>query len=237
MRVEFSCQRGLRRGLSLILGIAGTVTALFLLLGCQDILNAMLDSAAPTGMSASDGDYPDRIQVSWGAPSLSGDKWKGYEIAGYNVTWNGPTANPGMIYGTSCSIHIDNIYRATKYTVTVETRFSPSSPTSSGGSVSDDGFAIDTENLVWYDGSRDHTMAGSDRWYVTMFQKGFINSFVFPSAIGTVDFYKHKTLDLVHASSSPASVQSWTCDADGAGHKFYVRVQTNSPTFRASYGF
>ena len=205
--------------------------------GCQAILNALTDSAAPTGLSASDGDYANQIQVSWGAPSLSSDKWQGYEIQGYLVTWDGPTANPGMVYGTSCSIPIDPTHRANKYTVTVETRFKPGSAILSGGSASDDGFAIDTENLTWYDEGGNYTMAGLDRWYVTMLQKGFTYFFVFPSTAGRVDFYNYKTLDSAHLASSSSIIQSWTCDENGAGHKFYVRVRSTDLSFRASYGF
>ena len=237
-------RRGLPRGLSLFLGVAGIATASLLFSGCQDILNAMLDSAAPTGLSASDGDYPDRIQVSWGAPSLSGDKWKDYQIAGYNITWAStgsitgsvPESGSAIVSGTGHTIPVTASNRPDLYSVTVETRLRLGSVTSSGGFSSDTGFAIETEPLVWYDGGRDYTMASTDRWYVTMLQKGFTYSFVFPSATATVEFYKHKTLDLIHASGL-SNNPSWVCDGDGAGHKFYVRIQTSSPTFRAGYGF
>ena len=223
----------------ILLVLSAAIIASLGLSGCKDLFNALTDSAAPTGLSASDGDYANTIQVSWGAPSLSSDKWQGYEIQGYLVTWDGPTANPGMVYGTSCSIPIDPTHRAIKYTVTVETRFKPGSAILSGGSASDDGFALDTESLVWYDGGSNYTMAGTDRWYVTMLQKGFTYSFVFPSAAGTVDFYNYKTLDSAHSSAPAATSQSWTCNENGTGHKFYVHVTPGSPdlSFHASYGF
>ncbi len=220
----------------ILLVLSAAIIASLGLSGCKDLFNALTDSAAPTGLSASDGDYANTIQVSWGAPSLSSDKWQGYSVTGYNVSWTGPVSSSTFVTGTSYPIAVLNANRAQSYHVKVETVLSPAS---TGEYATDDGFALDTESLVWYDGGSNYTMAGTDRWYVTMLQKGFTYSFVFPSAAGTVDFYNYKTLDSAHSSAPAATSQSWTCNENGTGHKFYVHVTPGSPdlSFHASYGF
>jgi hypothetical protein len=212
------------------------------LAGCQDILNAILANAAPVGVSASDGDYDDEIRVSWGAPSLSGDKWKDYSVAGYEVRWswaNGGTgAAAGLVSGTGYAIPAAG-RRAEYCTVTVETRLSGGS-LSSGGEASDRGFAISTQDLAWPDGGADYAISGSDQWYVTMLQRGFDYGFAFAGGgAGTVELYPYKTLDRCASFVSSPGSSSWTCDQDGAGNWFYVRVSPGSPGngFRASYGF
>jgi hypothetical protein len=206
------------------------------LAGCQEIFNSIFDTAAPTGVSASDGEHPDSIEVSWGTPSLTSDKWKGYEISGYDLSWDGPGADPGFVSGNSCSIRVDSFNRATEYLVTVTTRFKGGS---SGGSASDEGFALDTEPLLWADGGRPYAIAGVDRWYVTMLQKGFTYTFDFPAATtGPVEFCPYKSLERLHTIPASGSSQAWTCDEDGAANKFFVHVAPGAPTtFIASYGF
>ena len=220
----------------ILLVLSAAIIASLGLSGCKDLFNALTDSAAPTGLSASDGDYANTIQVSWGAPSLSSDKWQGYSVTGYTITCAALGLNSFPVPGTSYTINVSDAQRAQKYTVRVDTVLLPAS---SGEYATDDGFAIDTENLIWHDGGRNYTMAGPDRWYVTMLQKGFTYSFVFPSAAGTVDFYNYKTLDSAHSSAPAATSQSWTCNENGTGHKFYVHVTPGSPdlSFHASYGF
>jgi hypothetical protein len=214
--------------------IAAAAFAALALAGCQDIFNAMLDNAAPTGVSASDGEYPNTIDVSWNAPSLSGDKWKDYTISEYRVSWDGPDSGSHNTPNTSYSIYVDDSNRAKKYTVTVETRLSPSA---SGGSASDDGFALEAEPMTWPDGGRSYPVSGSEAWYLTMLQKGFAYAFDFASGQGSVEFYPYKTLDLVHTLESIAPNRSWTCDESGTGYKFFVRVKPSSPdsSFKASY--
>lgn len=220
----------------ILLVLSAAILASLALSGCQAILNALTDSAAPTGLSASDGDYANTIQVSWGAPSLSSDKWQGYSVTGYNVSWTGPVSSSTFVTGTSYPIAVLDANRAQSYHVKVETVLSPAS---TGEYATDNGFALDTENLIWYDGGSNYTMAGTDRWYVTMLQKGFTYSFDSFSTAGTVDFYNYKTLDSVHSSAPAATSQSWTCNENGTGHKFYIHVSTglSGQTFHASYGF
>jgi hypothetical protein len=111
--------------------------------------------------------------------------------------------------------------------------------TSSGGSATDTGFALDTEPLVWYDGGTLCAVAGTDRWYVTMLQRGFTYSFDFAGGTGALEFYTFGTLDMVHEEALPAGIQSWKCDENGASHKFYIRVLPGSPgsSFTATYGY
>lgn len=209
------------------------------LLGCQDVVNSLLDNGAPTGVSASDGDYASEIQVSWGAPSMSGDKWKDDSIQDYLVSWSSANdTRNATTTSTSYSIPITNdADRAQMYTVTVTARFKNYG---TGVSASDEGFAIDTEDLIWRDGGSNYTITGNDRWYVTMLQKGFTYSFAFPvGEKGTVSFYPYKTLNEVNKTSDAGNVQSWKCDEDGASHKFYVKVDPDSPSssFGAAFSF
>ncbi len=217
------------------LALAALMAALGLA-GCQDLFNALFDDAAPTAVSASDGDYASEITIGWGAPNLSSDKWKGYEVEGYQVSWDeGPLPNTTFVTGTSYSIPVGSDYRAMKYRATVQTVFKSGS---TGGSASDDGFALDTEQLIWYDGGAVHAYGGADRWYVTMLQRGFSYDFDI-SGGGHVEFYPYKGLDLLRSTSDPGTRQSWTCDEDGSGSKFYVHVVSNatSLSFAASYRF
>jgi hypothetical protein len=195
------------------------------LTGCEDIFNAIIDSPAPTGVTASDGEYADSIYVSWTAPSLSSDKWKDHTVSSYRVSWSSD-ADSGSYWTTSTSytIHVDPANRAKEYSVTVETFLSPSG----SGSASDTGFALDTKPLIWPDEGASYTVSGADQWYVTMLQRGFAYRFDFTPGTGVVEFYPFKTLDLDHAEAA-AAAPTWTCDEEGKNHKFFIRVQPGAP--------
>jgi hypothetical protein len=217
---------------------AAGLGAMIALSGCQDILNSILDNAAPTGLSASDGDYADSIYVSWGAPNISSDKWAGYSIVGYDISWTGPLSNTVSLLAnvTNYSITAGNLVSASKYNITVTTKLSAGSL--SGGSATDTGFALPAQqDLIWKDGGGNYTVSGGEQWYVTMLQKGFTYNFDFGGGSGTVEFYPYKSLTLAGSTGTGSSV-SWTCDAEGNGHKFYVHVVPSAPgTFTASYSF
>jgi hypothetical protein len=205
-----------------------------LLLGCQDAFNAIFDNAAPTGVSASDGEHANSIEVSWSAPNLSSDKWKDDSVIGYTVSWDaGLLPNSGFAASTSFSIKVDPEYRAVPYNVTVETILK----SGAGGRASDTGFALETEPMIWADGGKEYTIAGVDRWYVTMLQKDFTYSFAFSSDPSDIEFCPYKSLSAVHTATDSGSARSWKCDEDGASHKFYIHVMPGSAnrTFRASY--
>jgi len=207
-----------------------------LLAGCEEIFNSLFDTAAPTGVSASDGDFANSIEVTWGAPSLTSSKWKDDSVVGYDVSWNqGPLPNTAFTGSTGYTIKVDPEYRAMSYSVTVQTVLKSGSQ----GSASDTGFALDTETLTWPDGGSNHPIAGADRWYVTMLQKGFTYSFAFASGMGSVEFCPYKTLDVVHTANAAGMIQTWKCDADGAGNKFFIHVIPSSPgptSLATSYG-
>jgi hypothetical protein len=199
--------------------------------GCQDILNSLLDNGAPTGVNASDGDYKDSIEVSWGAPNLSSDKWKGSFVTGYSISWSGPAGASGSARtsGTGCSIPVASANRAQYFDVTVTSEITGDA--GSGASDYDTGFAMDAKELIWPDAGATYNVSGTEQWYMTMLQKGFAYSFDFGPGTGVVEFYPFKTLDLDHAELA-AAAPAWTCDENGASHKFYVRVQPS-----ASSGF
>lgn len=202
---------------------AAALAATVFLAGCQDIVNDIFDTGAPTGLSASDGDYADSVEVSWSAPSLTSDKWKGKSITHYRVAWTGPSSGSKTTNSTSCSIPVSIDNRATYYEVTVTTVISWVDE----GSTSDKGFAMDSETLFWPDGGKDYAMTGASRWYVTMLQEGFAYRFDFGASSGNVAFYPYKSLDLIDtgtASAPPSSTVDWKCDEGGNGHKFYVHV-------------
>jgi hypothetical protein len=221
------------------------ILALFIALaalgGCTDLFNAIMDNPAPTGVSASDGDHTDSIEVSWGAPNLSSDKWKDYRVLRYDISWNGPSSGSDTTNGTSYSIAVSTQDRARLFTVTVESILVvPGGGTESGGTSSDDGFAILTEDLLWRDGGQAYGITGADMWYVTMLQKGFIYSFNFASGqTGSMEFYDYKSLSPQRGSTGVGQSPAWTCDQSGAGYKFYVHVKPIAPgaTFTATYGF
>ena len=115
--------------------------------------------------------------MSWGTPNISSDKWAGKSIAGYDVSWDGgPLPRFAHVSGNSCSIHVDDAYRALSYEVTVKTVFQGGS---SGGFASDSGFAISTQDLIWRDGGSNCSPAAAEQWYVTMLQTGFTYRFDF----------------------------------------------------------
>lgn len=226
--------------------IAFTTTAS--LVSCDDLFNSLFDTAAPSSLKASDGKYANRIEVSWTAPSLSGGKWDGKSVDGYIVRWWGPETDSAEISAsqTGFTIWVSADHRAIEYEIEVATLVDDREE----GSSSDTGFALETYDLIWRDGGADYSFSGTDRWYVTMLQKGFRYDFTFQdSNTGWMEFYDHGTLNKVHdtrdteptgAKSSP----SWVCDEDGAWHKFYVRVvpsevavAPDTTSFHARFGF
>jgi hypothetical protein len=216
------------------------------LVSCEDIFNSIFDTGAPGTLTASDGKYADRIEVSWSAPSLSSGNWEGKSVTGYLVEWTGPDAPTSGTANipadqTHFTIVVDPVHRAKEYVVEVTSVIDGSWE----GSSSDTGFALETYDLIWEDGGSNYSFPGSDRWYITMLQKGFRYDFAFLSGeTGWIEFYDYGTLDVVHGTgltgvSGEVASPSWICDEDGAGHKFYVRVVPLTPdaTFRASFGF
>ena len=168
---------------------------------------------------------------------MSGDKWKDDSIDGYTVSWDeGSGLRSGYTTSTSFSIPVAVMDRALPYTVTVTTDFRISS---SSPSASDEGFALDTEPLLWVDGGKSYSISGADRWYVTMLQRGFTYNFDFGAGTGTVEFCPYKSLDRITTpTTTPGFTQSWTCDSDGAGYKYFIRVApTGASSFTASYAF
>ena len=218
------------------------------LVSCDDIFNTIFDTGAPTSLSASDGKYANRIEVSWSAPSLSSDKWQDSKVTGYMVEWYW-SEGPGSFYAypsantTNFSIHVGPENLAKEYQVIVTTEIDDNY----AGSASDTGFALETYDLIWQDGGADYSFSGADRWYVTMLQKGFRYDFDFREGeTGWIEFYEFGSLEKIGDTRDiePTGVKtnpSWVCDEDGAWHKFYVRVvpavAPDTTSFRASFGF
>jgi len=231
-------------------GIRGTglwiaaIMAALTLAGCQDFINSLLDNAAPTGLSASDGDYENSVYVSWGAPNLSSEKWAGYSTAYYEIEWSstgGDSGSNGFAGSTSYSIPVSSAYRAQYYDVTVTAFLNqPGGGVVPGGSSSERGFALEaTTDLIWYDSAALYAGDDGEQWYVTMLQEGFSYSFDFDGEnSGDVTFYPYKKLDVDEGPLSGFSV-TWTCDSGDAGNKFYVRVRPTVPGtgFTASCDF
>jgi hypothetical protein len=225
------------RFLATVLAIASTLLA-----GCQDFWNGLLDNPAPSGVKASDGDYANEIQVSWSAPGLSSDAWKDYEVDHYDIDWSSESdSGSDSRAWTDYSIPVSEANRAHKYEVTITSklRLKGGAGSITGGFASDTGFALDTEDLIWQDGGSTYTIAGADRWYVTMLQRGFSYSFDFAAGTagtGSIEFYPFQSLDMIDPAPSSATIQSWTCDKGGKAGKFYVRVlPASSGSFVARY--
>jgi len=225
------------------LGLA-VIMAAFALAGCQDVMNSLFDTAAPTGLSASDGDYENSVHVSWGAPNLSSEKWIGYSTAYFVIEWSstgGDSGSEGPVLSTSYPITVSPAYRAQYYDVTVTAFLNqPGGGVVSGGSESERGFALEaTTDLVWPDGAAVYNVADGEQWYVTMLQEGFSYSFDFDGAnIGDITFYPYRELDIDKGPLS-GSMVTWLCDSGGAGNKFYVRVRPSveGTDFTASCDF
>jgi len=206
--------------------------------GCADILNSLLDNAAPKGVTASKGDYPDRIQVSWSPPDLSSQKWQGYSVYRYLVTWSGPIDESDFTSDTSYSIYVPPADVAMMFDVKVTAILTGGGQ--DGGSSGDSGFAMNASPLVWYDGGGEYQVSGSDAWFETMLQPGFSYNFAFAGrTTATVEFYAKGTLGPVLGTAGPPASPSWTCDSQGSGNRFYVHVIPSSAgaQFTASYGF
>jgi hypothetical protein len=219
--------------------LAFAALASLALSGCEDVLNSLLDNAAPTGVDASDGDYPNSISVSWSAPSLSSDTWKGYTIDHYDVSWSWASGTGYDYDVSSTSTTINGVSEAVEYDITVTAILrSPGGGTETGGSASDTGFAMDASPLVWYDGGANYAAGSGDSWYVTMLQEGFAYRFAFIGT-GSAEFYPYESLDSLAGTETSSSV-SWTCDSKGKHHKFYVKItQSGSDPFfaKCSYGY
>ena len=223
-----------------------TLACLFLvsllLTGCEEVLNTILDNPVPVGLEATDGEYKDRIEVSWTEPSLTSDKWEGYEITGYDISWSAGGDVSGFFHTDSTSHSIEVLVgnRARLYNIEVTTIVEGPGGESEEASSSDTGFALETQELLWYDGGREYSCAGNDAWYVTMLQEGFSYSFAFDGGeTGFVEFYRYKTLEPLLATTDSGTTPSWKCSGGGDWNKYYVRVVPSSPgtTFRAAYGF
>jgi len=214
------------------------VAAALALSGCAEIFNAVFDTGAPSGVSASDGDNANSVDVSWGAPNLSSEKWKGKRVDYYKVTWSfaGGSSGSGTASSTSYSVPALDSDRAKVCSVTVQTYISGWGE----GSASDDGFALLTEELLWLDGGALHTVAGSDVWYVTMLQRGFTYSFDFGApGTGSVTFYDYKNITTPEAAFSGLPRVDWLCNTTGNWYKYYVHVTPASvgTSVTASFGW
>jgi hypothetical protein len=212
---------------------AGALCAVILLSGCQDLFNSLFDNGAPTGVTASDGDYADSISVSWGEPDLKSEKWNGATVSYYEIDWSGAVSGSNTTSGTSYSISTAG-NQGQYVTVQVTTHLSSGI---SGAPASDTGFALDTQDLLWLDGGKSYSFTGN-QWYVTMLQKGFTYTFDFASPGGSVEFCPYKSLDNIHTMGpGPSSSLQWTCDDSGNLHKFYVHVIGPAPSFTATYSY
>jgi len=215
----------------------------FLLTGCEEVINTILDNPAPMGLEVSDGEYPDRIEVSWIEPSLTSDRWEGWEITGYDISWSADGGISGFFHtgSTSYSIDVSIDERAKLYDIEVTTIVEgPVGGDTEEASSSDTGFALETRELIWYDGGYEYNFSGDDAWYVTMLQKGFTYSFAFSNGeTGFVEIYRYKTLEPLLEATATGINPSWKCSGDGDWNKYYVRVVPTSPgaVFHAAYGF
>lgn len=83
-----------------VLVVAALLAAAFSLTGCEQVVAALL-SDAPTGLEASDGDYADRIVLSWIGVSDTDADGNPRELSYYQVQRDTITVAPGP--GTSTS--------------------------------------------------------------------------------------------------------------------------------------
>lgn len=83
-----------------VLVVAALLAAAFCLTGCEQVVAALL-SDAPTGLEASDGDYPDRIVLNWIGVSDTDADGNPRELSYYQVQRDAITVVPGP--GTSTS--------------------------------------------------------------------------------------------------------------------------------------
>jgi len=225
-------------GIGLYIAVLSCVS--LLLSSCEEVINTILDNPAPLGLEATDGEYADRIEVSWLEPSLTSDKWEGYEIVRHDITWSAEgVSGSSHTHSTSFDISVSLGDRAKLYDIRVTTIVEGPGDTEEASS-SDTGFALETEELLWYDNGREYGLTGNDAWYVTMLQKGFTYSFAFGGGeTGLVEFYRYETLEPLLATTESGTTPSWKCSGGGDGNKYYVRVVPSTPgaAFRAGYGF
>ncbi len=207
---------------------------------CEDFWNTVLDIPAPIALSVSDGDYSNSLEVNWASPSLASDKWEGYSIKEYKITWTGPFSGSTTTEGTSYTIYVSSEDRAEIFQVSVSlTLKTPLGGTETAGSASDTGFAMDAKKLVWQDGEGvRHSFSGEDQWYTTMLQKGFKYTLDFDdSTQASLSVYAYKTLSPVIVSLPQGNEAAWLCNDFGNNGKFYIQVRPETPGagFRATY--
>ncbi len=223
--------------------------ALLTLSSCDVIIGAILNSHAPTGVEASDGEYADRVVVDWNAPSFSEEDEATHTVTGYTVSWSGAVTGSVSTTSTSYTIGGMNIGdRALAVYVTVTAHIDVSGGSGETASNSDEGFALQSRDLVWNpswttaalpnDSGSDAGYDG-DTWFVTMLQKGFQYHFDTGTDGDTISFYDYESVDSPVDSVATASggLATWTCDDNGNGHKFYVRVHSASGIMDCTYSY
>ncbi|MFW5695242.1 MAG: fibronectin type III domain-containing protein [Alkalispirochaeta sp.] len=175
--------------------LAVLIVVIPVLAGCDTALNALADSDRPTDVSATDGEYGDRIVISWMAPNVSADDGEeddgeeeanlvGYDI--FRAPSDGGTSAKlnGNLVDPDDTSYVDSglgLQQGVPYEYTVRAVFSDTDV--GGESLPDTGYAITARDIQVgstlgryeraYDTSSAPTSAGGKVWFRFPAQQGW----------------------------------------------------------------
>lgn len=207
-----------------------TITFIFSLTSCEEMINAMLNSDSPT-VTMSQGTHTNSIDISWTAPSKDN-----ITILSYNIRYGtsefalGSATNVGL--ATTYSIPASN---ATYYYAEVQAIYRDdvtNKEETSNWSNTAKGFAMDSTKLTWLTSSTQWDLPSSiENWFTTMLQKGYTYTFIGIQNDTEIEVYKEGDI------SSPLQILTtlgtgltWRCTETGNNGKFYFKVKRGSVT-------
>ena len=135
--------------------------AMVLFSGCEDILRSLAD--APTNVEASQGEYRDRVVITWDEVRPTGVK----EVIGYEVSRSpGGLSGDGRVDATTTSYTDTNADPGEAYSYTVRARFDDGDVSPSSRTVT--GYALEAQRLTVYTHEANDGWSASRtgvRWY------------------------------------------------------------------------
>lgn len=218
--------------------------------GCDTTVNAITDGERPTNVSATDGEYPNEIRVTWTAPDPAEDE-SGDEIAieSYEVFRSTGDDLRGLLeeIDSGATSYIDqspSLLQGTKYNYWIRVRFDNGD---TKWSDSDTGYAITASEISagstlsrhvrTYDAADAPASANGKVWFRLLVQRGWdyeIRADDDSSTTGTTVRFLHEKQLEPASGSSDSETGSYTFTADRNGI-YFIELEGGSGSVSVRY--
>lgn len=212
-----------------------------LLIACTDAVGAILGSDRPGDLTASTGDYPDRIELSWDAvEDKESEDGETIPVTGYEVQRDPQWAIGDNTRQTSTESYSDdeNITPATPYTYRVRAVYS-SGPEGSWTIEDVRGYALATTSVRIYSqknaskGAVSYNASSADRWFDFVAQEGWVyRLYVTDAATALAVFRKGDIENEITVTDEGEGVYSLRASRTGVYH---TQLRGGSGTFSVSH--